>query len=713
MLAVRVCLAAALIICFLPSETSTAPVDLQTSSIIHEAAQGTVIIIQTYSSNSPRVFTNGPGVTEFPSLSTESTISPLTITTTGTGTIVVVPTDSSHGPRVFPTTFDTYTVIGVPIPTPTPTSYYWEPGYVPDPSGRGTVGLLSTCILTLFLCVWTAMHLNVFPQNTSSIRRAIHKTSWALLALFAPEVVLWRAISQWQSARTLYHQRNQILLRKSTEATPTAPTAVHKESQRQGFGSWVKCILTPLTQRKKTTDKDENRRQWCFEHGFFTVMGGFEVTVDEEYEWLLYEGSIVTPLAVVILAELGKILPVSRETLAARSKADSLGKTLVCLQAGWVALQTIVRKVSRLPITLLELNTLAHVACAVIMYGLWWHKPQDVRETAKIHIEHDLATLLSSHRFLKYFSYDRRDTESQIFALPAKERQSRPLRCLSRFGLFTSHSWEQSIPANVSEINVMGNPERFQTLRDSDKIDLIRKATNAAARKARKTRDAKDIGVVMLLPGQWLKDIPFRLREETRPIHLSKHDIERLQLMAELQGDRGGPLELLEGYRILHPDESGPVSAMLRGGPVSIPRAPNMSIPGNLELSTSRTLAVFAICGLLYGGVHLTAWNSQLPSMIEQLLFRIAAATVAGGGIVLWAFYIPVGLGNRRWRFKFVQGILIPLIPAAIAIMPVVGIAACLARIFLVVEAFTCVRSLPLGAYSTVSWVGFFPHIGS
>src|SRR2546423_1902981 len=30
-----------------------------------------------------------------------------------------------------------------------------EPPYVPEPSGRGTVSLLSTCIITLTLCVWT------------------------------------------------------------------------------------------------------------------------------------------------------------------------------------------------------------------------------------------------------------------------------------------------------------------------------------------------------------------------------------------------------------------------------------------------------------------------------------------------------------------------------------------------------------------------------
>ena len=35
------------------------------------------------------------------------------------------------------------------------------------------------------------------------------------------------------------------------------------------------------------------------------------------------------------------------------------------------------------------------------------------------------------------------------------------------------------------------------------------------------------------------------------------------------------------------------------------------------------------------------------------------------------------------------------------------------ARIYLITEAFISVRSLPLGAYETVTWVSLLPHLGS
>ena len=69
------------------------------------------------------------------------------------------------------------------------------PVYVPGPSSRGTIGLVTNCVLTLSLCVWTAIHLNVFPRGTTLRKRVLCQTAWAVLGMFAPEVVLWRAIT--------------------------------------------------------------------------------------------------------------------------------------------------------------------------------------------------------------------------------------------------------------------------------------------------------------------------------------------------------------------------------------------------------------------------------------------------------------------------------------------------------------------------------------
>jgi hypothetical protein len=85
-----------------------------------------------------------------------------------------------------------------------------SPPYVPDPSGRGTVGLVISCVVTLSLCVWTAIHMNIDPLR-NRWKRLAHKFGWVALGIFAPELVLWRALSQWLTARELCKQGNSVL----------------------------------------------------------------------------------------------------------------------------------------------------------------------------------------------------------------------------------------------------------------------------------------------------------------------------------------------------------------------------------------------------------------------------------------------------------------------------------------------------------------------
>jgi hypothetical protein len=75
-----------------------------------------------------------------------------------------------------------------------------EPSFQPDPNGRGTISLVTSCILTLLLAVYTAIHLNINPSkgwwSTFS-----EKLGWMLIATLAPELVIWIAIGQLQVAR--------------------------------------------------------------------------------------------------------------------------------------------------------------------------------------------------------------------------------------------------------------------------------------------------------------------------------------------------------------------------------------------------------------------------------------------------------------------------------------------------------------------------------
>jgi hypothetical protein len=121
------------------------------------------------------------------------------------------------------------------------------------------------------------------------------------------------------------------------------------------------------------------------------LMGGFVLHskyTEEEFGTI---GRTVTVDGALRLAELGILPNVSRTFIRERSKSNLLAKGLVCFQVSWMLIQTIARKIAGLPVTLLELNTLAHVGCAVAMYAAWWFKPQDVVEPVIIDVTECLA----------------------------------------------------------------------------------------------------------------------------------------------------------------------------------------------------------------------------------------------------------------------------------------------------------------------------------
>jgi hypothetical protein len=79
----------------------------------------------------------------------------------------------------------------------------------------------------------------------------------------------------------------------------------------------------------------------------------------------------------------------SKEEIDDLSKADVFAKLFACVQSVWLVVQSIARVSVGLPITQLELATIALVFCALIMYALWWNKPFGVEHTVAIYALHD------------------------------------------------------------------------------------------------------------------------------------------------------------------------------------------------------------------------------------------------------------------------------------------------------------------------------------
>ena len=116
------------------------------------------------------------------------------------------------------------------------------------------------------------------------------------------------------------------------------------------------------------------------------------------------------------MATMGLLPDLEKKAIMDKSKADSLGKALVCFQILWMSIQTIARIPAKLPITLLEVNTVAHVFCGVILFLIWWHKPKDISEPQPIKINHFLAAVISEDRRLTRIPIVPGSTDNQLQA---------------------------------------------------------------------------------------------------------------------------------------------------------------------------------------------------------------------------------------------------------------------------------------------------------
>jgi hypothetical protein len=453
------------------------------------------------------------------------------------------------------------------------------------------------------------------------------------------------------------------------------------------------------------------RQRWSLTTGFFAVMGGFKIRVPYEYGSALEGRNTLTPYGVLLMTHANLIPDVGHlnETIEDKTKADSFAKGLVCIQAGWMVIQTIARKVSGLPITLLELNTLAHVTCALFMYIVWWCKPQNVNVPETIDIDGDLATLM----MMASRTWHDMGSRDQLRSLaPATPRLSTTKGDPRQSSTIYMHG--------TNEINPYLRNHVIETARGNDDANrsghkIMGYVDDANSYTIDNINECMvDGGAVILFPGQWLEGIPFT-PSERKPIHLTGQSIEQMARISVKWTD---------------PQNAQYVDYLRKDwGPGSGTRTYLAKVASNIETygdlkgrEMPELILLLGLC-LLYGGIHATSWNGHFPTDIERSMWRVSSCLVAGTGVAFWLPWallsVQEGVGailagwlmERGWgKVDDTFIYFLSLFVNAVAILMLLVYS--FARLFLVTEAFISIRSLPVGAYDTVSWVNVLPHVG-
>lgn len=118
-------------------------------------------------------------------------------------------------------------------------------------------------------------------------------------------------------------------------------------------------------------------------------------------------------------------------------------------------------------------------------------------------------------------------------------------------------------------------------------------------------------------------------------------------------------------------------------------------------------LAVLLALTMAYGGIHMSVWTHDFPTEEERWMWRGSSIVVAAFG---WFVAVVVILFSMWDEFQ-------PVWRGGIVVLGIVSIFVCglllcaASRIFIVVESFISLRTVPVGVYVAIPWANYIPHI--
>ena len=682
----------------------------------------------------------------------------------------------------------------------------------PDASTRGTTDILSTCLITLGLSLWSALHINI-PQHGKSSQRKWYKCGWLILGLLAPEMVAYAAWAQLRAAQKLDNKMKQLLgeapnsslrdnlwrlLRaerngrfKSTSSRDLEGnyTEQHDESrtgdenkrprqlnvaiedQSPGTtshetwpraddgpeGSHYSRIIYPKIKSSKIAvventcqlvdeDRDNERRiscgsesrhqnkvdeastelreeyggrrhrqpesaeqttlpdgkaslkkrrhSWTMTHSFYAIMGGFAFdTSDAEPNFLPNHRSrlCISVCGLIYIAKKApELIPdIAEKQIKDKSKADSLSKFIVCLQALWFCVQCITRVSQRKAISLLELNTFVHALCALLIYALWWYKPQSIEE----------PTLLQGQKQWEMCAFLCMNSKPTSDWYKMEEANGGPEFGAKEVFPRMAITWVPDAagePAPAS--NRIANPGTYSVSPEQNPYQRVRPGVGPT---------------VILKPNDMIYGFRCKQSESARvpgrsheTLRIEPPRLRRLELYSKAT----------KSFKIgEHCSHKAVCDSM-----------PNWPLDKHLNECTQLTLRDtrwydkhnedrlnsvllgLVLAGLLYGGLHLLAWQVPFASRAGRILWRFSGIFITSAGL---------GFTGLRYYIAWMDSVRPPNILSRVSLvlwglcMSTMCLGYLLARTFLVVECFLQLSRLPASAYETLGWSVYFPHI--
>ncbi|KAJ3503081.1 hypothetical protein NLJ89_g8593 [Agrocybe chaxingu] len=456
---------------------------------------------------------------------------------------------------------------------------------------------------------------------------------------------------------------------------------------------------------KEITEKYKDQG-WTKTHGFFLLMGGFQLQENgisvraltvKEFDELYSAGRIDWPR-------------ISKEDIEDKSKADAFTKGIVLMQTGWFVLQCITRGAYKLAVTELEVVTLAFAALTTVIYAFWWHKPLDVGRPVPIGLKSPQtdAEKLDSART----SINSAEDVVQGLQTPCSPTTSDLVPPISDPPFQTQ---QNSHPIHPSP----GAPPQF----DSATPGML--STEDAARSCNLLPPPSDVpppeqldfhsmpepvtAVLLynLEAGRPKEEAPTSTpARKTRFERFSGH-LRHFRAFFRHQRHKRGLFVALFYALVYHPlrfflkpfEDMVDCAELKSDNPHRVPTfyAPTVVVDDNDGLSYATAIMVTFV----FGGIHCIAWRFHFPTLVEQWFWRAGALSVCG---------LPLIFGFLVMMLPD-EGETNAIEDPVTFLLTVTTLAYFLARISLLILPLLALRSLPPSAFVDINWTTIFPHV--
>ncbi|KAF2450693.1 hypothetical protein P171DRAFT_427014 [Karstenula rhodostoma CBS 690.94] len=583
-------------------------------------------------------------------------------------------------------------------------------GWYEPPNERGTWDIIVSCVLTLTICVWSALHLNVPSEESKLAERNYRRVRWVVLGLFAPELVVSTAFGQFLTARWLRGEiRKDVLYRKEHGTDP----------------AW---------------SSEQQLQEWSITQCYYAVMGGIRIQTNNECI-PTYDRLSLTAEGVRMLSFLGRLPEIDEGQIDDKSKADGLAKFLVVLQAGWMIIQTLARVHQKLPVTLLEINTMGHVVCAFALYGLWWSKPLDIKDPTTVpHAEwqdrmwslmwmcspicwHN-DDFISEIRCLQYTPPAERHPPSASPSINIEEKSINTPNSPIEHKPQKTHFSVGSIGAQ-DPIKFIGPLDQFQQGGADGKGFDHNVSYAVHGKKSFKMAKEHTIFFQLQKPHHGLHHSAVYCRRALKDCdfhdELSPSAIRRWELACFAVDDLWTAClkrpEFTEYFFTLstlgsnNKDDTAMATKFVGELAYIADHAPNfpgLGYLGSVNVHRDALKFVVAFAGAAYGGLHLAAWHDFFPTVAEKWLWMACALATGASGVLLALFFLA---SQKVKAFEYLEHFIRNSKAIKWTSASIITPLFLTARIFIVVEAFISLRRQPADVYKTPEWSEYLPHL--